>query len=35
MIADYSSLDERINFIQKPFSIQELSVKVRKVLDSH
>ena len=33
VIAHHGVLDEGVNFIQKPFSKQELSVKVRKVLD--
>jgi len=32
-IAHHGVLDEGVNFIQKPFSKQELSVQVRKVLD--
>jgi PAS domain S-box-containing protein len=32
VIASRGVLDESINFIQKPFSIQELAVKVQKVL---
>ncbi len=32
-IAHHGVLDQGINFIQKPFSKQDLSVKVRKVLD--
>jgi hypothetical protein len=33
-IAHHGVLDERANFLQKPFSNQELAVKVREVLDS-
>ena len=33
VIAHHGVLDEGVNFIQKPFSKQELSVKVRQVLD--
>ena len=32
-IAHHGVLDEGVNFIQKPFSKQDLAVKVRKVLD--
>jgi PAS domain S-box-containing protein len=35
VVADRGIVDERINFIQKPFSIQQLAVKVREVLDSN
>jgi CheY-like chemotaxis protein len=34
VIAHQSVLDEDVNFIQKPFLIQELAAKVRQVLDS-
>jgi nitrogen-specific signal transduction histidine kinase len=34
IIGKYGVLDEGINFIQKPFSIKELSTKVRHVLDA-
>lgn len=34
VIARHGVLDKGINFIQKPFSIQALSAKVREVLDS-
>ncbi|MDA8135704.1 MAG: ATP-binding protein [Desulfobacteraceae bacterium] len=34
VIARHGVLDKGINFIQKPFSIQALSIKVREVLDS-
>ena len=33
-IAHHGILDEGVNFIQKPFSRQELSLQVRKVLDA-
>lgn len=33
VIAHHGVLDEGINFIQKPFSKQDLSVKLREVLD--
>lgn len=33
VIAHHGILDEGVNFIQKPFSTQELSVYLRKVLD--
>ena len=33
VIAHHGVLDEGVNFIQKPFNIQALAVKVRKVLD--
>ncbi|NLI82957.1 MAG: response regulator [Deltaproteobacteria bacterium] len=33
VIAHHGVLDEGIHFLQKPFSIQELAVKVREVLD--
>jgi len=32
-IAHHGVLDEGVHFIQKPFSKQDLAVKVRKVLD--
>jgi two-component system, cell cycle sensor histidine kinase and response regulator CckA len=34
VIAHHGVLDEGVNFIQKPFSIQALAAKVREVLDS-
>ena len=34
VIAHHGVLDERIPFIQKPFSNQVLAAKVRQVLDS-
>lgn len=34
VIAHRGVLDDGVNFIQKPFTIRELAVKVRKVLDS-
>jgi len=33
VIAHHGVLDEGVNFIQKLFSKQELSVKIREVLD--
>ena len=33
VIAHHGILDEGVNFIQKPFSRQKLSTKVREVLD--
>lgn len=33
IIAHHGVLEEGVNFIQKPFMIQELAVKVREVLD--
>ena len=33
VIADKGALDKGFKFIQKPFSSQDLSVKVREVLD--
>lgn len=33
VIAHHGSLDKGINFIQKPFSMGDLSVKLREVLD--
>jgi hypothetical protein len=33
LIAHHGVLDEGVNFIQKPFSTQDLSVKLREVLD--
>ena len=33
VVAHHGVLDEGVNFIQKPFSKQELSVKIREVLD--
>ena len=33
VIAHHGVLDEGVNFVQKPFSMQTLSVKVREVLD--
>ena len=34
VIAHHGVLDEGVHFIQKPFSMQDLAVKVREVLDS-
>ena len=34
VIARYGVLDEGNNFVQKPFSMQDLATKVREVLDS-
>ena len=34
VITHHGVLDEGVNFIQKPFSVQDLCVKVREVLDS-
>jgi PAS domain S-box-containing protein len=34
VIAHQSVLDEGVNFVQKPFSMKELAVKVRQALDS-
>jgi two-component system cell cycle sensor histidine kinase/response regulator CckA len=34
VIAHHGMLDEGVNFIQKPFSMQNLAVKVREVLDA-
>jgi two-component system, cell cycle sensor histidine kinase and response regulator CckA len=34
LIANQGVLDEEVNFIQKPFSMQSLSTKVREVLDT-
>jgi DNA-binding NtrC family response regulator len=33
IIAQHGILDERVNFIQKPFSLSELSAKVRMAID--
>ena len=33
VIAHHGILDEGVNFIQKPFSIEDLTVKLREVLD--
>jgi YesN/AraC family two-component response regulator len=33
IIAHHGVLDEGLNFIQKPFSMQNLSAEVRKVMD--
>ncbi len=33
VIAHHGVLDEGINFIQKPFSKQDLAIKIREVLD--
>ncbi len=33
VIAQHGMLDEGVQFIQKPFSLQELAVNVREVLD--
>jgi DNA-binding NtrC family response regulator len=35
IIAHHGVLDEGVNFIQKPFSREQLSVKVREVLDGY
>jgi PAS domain S-box-containing protein len=35
VIASHGVLDEGVNFIQKPFSMQSLAAKVREVLDSN
>jgi two-component system, cell cycle sensor histidine kinase and response regulator CckA len=32
VIASHGVLDEGVNFIQKPFSIQQLAIKVREAL---
>jgi FixJ family two-component response regulator len=34
VIAFHGMLEEGVNFIQKPFSTNELAAKVREVLDS-
>ena len=34
VIAHRGVLDEGINFIQKPFSLKDLAVKIRAVIDS-
>jgi PAS domain S-box-containing protein len=34
VIADQGVLDANVNFIHKPFSIQELAVKIREILDT-
>jgi YesN/AraC family two-component response regulator len=34
VIAHRGMLDEHVNFIQKPFTMQALTAKVREVLDS-
>jgi len=34
VIAHHGVLDEGVHFIQKPFSIKSLAVKVREVLDN-
>ena len=34
VIARHGVLDEGVNFIQKPFSMQDFAAKVREVLDS-
>ena len=34
VIAHHGILDEGIQFIQKPFSIQALTAKIREVLDN-
>ena len=34
VIAHHGVLDPDVNFIQKPFSIKDLAVKVREVLDN-
>lgn len=33
VIAHHGVLDEGVNFIQKPFSKQDLAIKIREVLD--
>src|SRR5665647_1902262 len=33
VIADHGVLDEEVQFIQKPFTMQDLAAKIRKVLD--
>ena len=33
VIAHHGVLDEGVNFIQKPFSREQISVKVRELLD--
>ena len=35
VIAHHGILDEGLHFINKPFSIKDLSVKLRKILDSN
>ena len=35
VIAHNGVLDEGVHFIQKPFSIQDLAVKVREVLNDN
>jgi hypothetical protein len=34
VIAHRGTLDEGVNFVQKPFSVQDLAIKVREALDS-
>jgi FixJ family two-component response regulator len=34
IIANHGVLDESVNFIQKPFKLDDLADKVREVLDS-
>ena len=34
IIAHHGVLDEGVNFIQKPFSMKEVIVKVREIIDS-
>jgi DNA-binding response OmpR family regulator len=34
VIAHHGVLDEGVEFIQKPFSLKDLTMKVREVLDS-
>ncbi|MGA2150621.1 MAG: hypothetical protein ABSG48_00460 [Geobacteraceae bacterium] len=34
IIASHGVLDESVNFIQKPFKLDDLADKVREVLDS-
>jgi hypothetical protein len=33
VIARHGILEEGVNFVQKPFSIQAMAVKIREVLD--
>jgi DNA-binding response OmpR family regulator len=34
VIAPHGMMDEDVHFIQKPFSMRELSVKIRAVFDA-